>query len=237
MTFDPFFFMKGIQGKLGGSQSGQSQQQVAFLRQLQREMRVEETLNIPLSDLNVIVFDIETTGFYPEQGDQIISIGAIKVKGDKINENETFYSLVRTDKLLTDEISQLTGLYDTQLQQAPPLSEVLFQFFQFTQDYTLVAHHANHEKVFLQHASWKLYRAPFKHRLVDMSFLYRIAEPEVKLITLEECCEHNGIPIIGRHHALQDAKLTAQLWSIYVNKLYQKGCESLKDLYEELTKV
>ncbi|KKI93845.1 exonuclease [Bacillus sp. SA1-12] len=237
MTFDPFFFMKGIQGKLGGSQSGQSQQQVAFLRQLQREMRVEETLNIPLTDLNVIVFDIETTGFYPEQGDQIISIGAIKVKGNKINENETFYSLVRSDKLLTDEISQLTGLYDTQLQQAPPLSEVLFQFFQFAQDYTLVAHHANHEKIFLQHASWKLYRAPFKHRLVDMSFLYRIAEPDVKLITLEECCEHNGIPIIGRHHALEDAKLTAQLWSIYVNKLNQRGCESLKDLYERLTKA
>lgn len=234
MTFDPFFFMKG---KLRGSQSGQTQQQVAYLRQLQREMRVEETLNIPLSELNVIVFDIETTGFYPDQGDQIISIGAIKVKGDVIKEKETFYSLVRSEKPLTEEISQLTGLTDKELTNAPFLSEVLFQFFQFTQDYTLVAHHANHEKIFLQHASWKLYRAPFKHRLVDMSFLYRIADPELKLVTLEDCCEHNGIPIVGRHHALTDAKLTAQLWSIYVNKLRQKGCESLKDLYERYTIV
>jgi DNA polymerase-3 subunit epsilon len=235
MTFDPFFFMKGIQGKIGAAQGGQSQQQVAYLRQLQREMRVEETLNIPLTELNVIVFDIETTGFYPEQGDQIISIGAIKVKGDEIKEDETFYSPVKSEKKLSEEISQLTGLYDKQLQSAPPLSEVLFQFFQFAQDYTLVAHHANHEKIFLQHASWKLYRAPFKHRLVDMSFLYRIAEPEVKLITLEECCEHNGMLVNGRHHALSDAKLTAQLWSIYVNKLHQKGCESLNDLYERYT--
>src|SRR5690349_19916044 len=84
MTFDPFFFMKGIQGRFGASQSGQSQQQVAYLRQLQREMRVEETLHIPLTELNVIIFDIETTGFYPDKGDQIISIGAIKVKGDVI---------------------------------------------------------------------------------------------------------------------------------------------------------
>jgi DNA polymerase-3 subunit epsilon len=229
--------MKGIQGKFGASQGGQSQQQVAYLRQLQREMRVEETLNIPLTELNVIVFDIETTGFYPDQGDQIISIGAIKVKGEKVIENETFYSLVRAEKSVSEEISQLTGLYDAQLQNAPPLSEVLFQFFQFAQDYTLVAHHANHEKIFLQQASWKLYRAPFKHRLVDMSFLYRIAEPDVKLITLEECCEYNGIRVNGRHHALNDAKLTAKLWSIYVNKLNQKGCETLNDLYERFTKV
>ncbi|MCM3408863.1 3'-5' exoribonuclease [Metabacillus litoralis] len=234
MTFDPFFFMRG---KLGGSQSGQSQQQVAYLRQLQREMRVEETLHIPLTELNVIVFDIETTGFYPDQGDQIISIGAIKVKGDEIKEEETFYSLVRSEKPISNEISSLTGLTNEQLTTAPLLSETLFEFFRFAQDYTLVAHHANHEKMFLQHASWKLYRAPFKHRLVDMSFLYRIAEPEAKLITLEECCNHNGIPIIGRHHALEDAKLTAQLWSIYVNKLKRLGCESLKDLYERYTMV
>ena len=83
MTFDPFFFMKGIQRRIDASQSGQSQQQVAYLRQLQREMKVEETLHIPLTELNVIIFDIETTGFYPDKGDQIISIGAIKVKGDQ----------------------------------------------------------------------------------------------------------------------------------------------------------
>jgi DNA polymerase-3 subunit epsilon len=237
MTFDPFFFMKGIQGKLGVTQVGQSQQHVAYVRQLQREMRVEETLNIPLTELKVIVFDMETTGFYPDRGDQIISIGAIRVKGDEINEKETFYSLIRSEKMLSEEISQLTGITDRQLQSAPPLSEVLFQFFQFTQDYTLVAHHANHEKTFLQYASWKLYRAPFKHRLVDMSFLYRIAEPLEKLITLEECCEHNGIPLLGRHHALHDAKMTAKLWRIYVNKLKQMGCESLKDLYERYSNV
>ncbi|WP_026560556.1 exonuclease domain-containing protein [Bacillus sp. J37] len=232
MTFDPFFFMKG---RLGGLQGRQSHQQVAYMRQLQREMKVEETLNIPLTDLNVIVFDIETTGFYPDQGDQIISIGAIKVKGDEIKERETFYSLVRSEKKISEEISQLTGLTNKELDHAPLLSEALFEFFQFTQDYTLVAHHANHEKNFLQHASWKLYRAPFKHRLVDMSFLYRIAEPDQKLVTLEECCEHNGIPIQGRHHALYDAKLTAELWSIYVNKLRQKECYSLNDLYEQYT--
>ncbi len=231
MTFDPFFFMKGFPGRAGA----QSSQHVAYLRQLQREMRVEETLHIPLTELNVIVFDIETTGFYPDQGDQIISIGAVKVKGDEVKEGETFYSLIKSEKKLSDDIKQLTGLKDEQLQEAPSLSEVLFQFFQFAKDYTLVAHHANHEKVFLQHASWKLYRAPFKHRLVDMSFLYKIAEPDVKLITLEECCEHNGILPFGRHHALYDAKLTAMLWSIYVNKLTQMGCTTLKDLYEQLT--
>ncbi|WP_273131069.1 exonuclease domain-containing protein [Metabacillus sp. HB246100] len=233
MTFDPLFFMKG---KFSANQRGQSQQQVAYLRQLQREMRVEETLHVPLTELNVVIFDIETTGFYPDQGDQIISIGAIKVKGDTIKEEDSFYSLVKSEKKISKEIEELTGITNEEMNEAPPLSEVLFKFFQYVQDLTLVAHHANHEKNFLQHASWKLYRSSFKHRLVDMSFLYRIAEPELNLITLDECCNHNGIPIYGRHHALYDAKLTANLWSIYVEKLARKNCLSLKDMYEGITK-
>ncbi|MDQ0229558.1 exonuclease domain-containing protein [Metabacillus malikii] len=232
MTFDPLFFLKGLQARGSTAQSGQH---VAYLRQLQREMRVEETLHIPLTSLNVIVLDIETTGFYPDKGDQIISIGAIKVKGDKVLEDDSFYSLIKIDKPIPQAISKLTGLTDEQLMDAPPLSEVLFEFLKFVKDYTLVAHHANHEKLFLQNASWQLYRAQFKHRLIDMSFLYRIAEPNENLITLEECCKHNGIEIKERHHALYDAKLTAALWCVYINKLNEIGCTTLKDLYERLT--
>lgn len=238
MPFEPFYhLMRGIHGKVFGGAQGQNAQQMAYLRQLQRELNSEDKLKIPLEELNVVVFDIETTGFYPDQGDAIISLGAIKVCGNRIQENEEYYSVVHYDKPLPQKIIELTGITDQQLKDAPPLSEVLIQFFKYVEDNTLVAHHAGHEKNFLQHASWKLFRSHFKHRIVDTSFLYRVAEPDKKLVRLEEFCEFNGIPIEGRHHALGDAKLTAKLWCLYINKLQEAGYKTLKEIYERVARL
>ncbi|WP_191560147.1 exonuclease domain-containing protein [Metabacillus idriensis] len=240
MKSNPFIhFIREVHGKFqtsvfGAVQNGQNSQQIAFMRQLQREMKAEETLSIPLDDLNVVVFDIETTGFFPEQGNEIISIGAVKVKGRHLQEEDIFYSLVRHENRLSDEISELTGISNEDLKNAPPLEEALIQFYQFVKGDTLVAHHSSHEKNFMQHASWKLFRAPFKHRIVDTSFLSRIAEPNAEYVRLEDWCEHKEIPVVDRHHALGDAILTAKLWCKYVDEVKGLGCRNLRDIYERI---
>ncbi|MBT2688231.1 3'-5' exoribonuclease [Bacillus sp. ISL-47] len=242
MGFDPFVqFVRGIQGKLHsnmfGGLNGQNAQHMAFIRQMQRELENADSMAIPIRKLNVVVFDIETTGFYPDKGDQIISIGAVKIIGGEICDKDCFYSLVQYDKHLPPEIKELTGLSEGQLVEAPSLADVLIRFFEFVKDMPLVAHHANHEKSFMRHSCWKLYRTPFKHKILDTSFLYRVAEPDQALFKLEELCEYHGIPVIGRHHALGDAKLTAQLWCILSEKVQNSGCANLKDVYERLAKL
>lgn len=242
MAFEPLIqFMRGLSGKVNsgifGGVTGQNMQQMAFLRQMQKEMDEREVMDIPLHELNVVVFDMETTGFFPDQGDEIISIGAIKVRGGEIQEGQVFYSLVRFEHTLSPRIEELTGISNLELKDAPLLSEVLVRFFDFARGFMLVAHHANHEKVFLQHTSWKLFRTSFKHRIVDTSFLYRIAEPDLKIVRLEDFCEHNAIPIKDRHHALGDAVLTAKLWCLYINKVQELGCRTLSDIYERLAKL
>ncbi|RSK47850.1 exonuclease domain-containing protein [Bacillus canaveralius] len=237
MRFPLIDMMRGIHGKINSTVGGQSSQQVAFLRQLQKEMKVEASMTIPLHELNVVVFDIETTGFFPDQGDEMISLGAVRVCGREIHENEVFYSLVRYEKNLSPEIERLTGITSDELKHAPYLSDVLIQFFEFVNGDTLVAHHANHEKSFLQNACWKLFRAPLKHRIIDTSFLYRIAEPKANMVRLEDFCEHNGIPVADRHHALGDAKLTAKLWCCYLSKIDELGCRTLSDIYERVAKL
>lgn len=238
MPFEPFYqLMRGIQGKVLGGAQGQNAQQIAYMRQLQREMNSEDKLKIPLEKLNVVVFDIETTGFFPEQGDEIISLGAVKVCGTSIQEDAEFYSLVRYEKGLSSKIVDLTGITDEQLIEAPQLSEVLIQFFKYVKDDILVAHHAGHEKSFMEHSTWKLFKTHFKHRIVDTSFLYRVAEPNEKLVRLEDFCQHNGIPAEGRHHALGDAKLTAKLWCLYITKLQETGYKTLKDIYEHVARL
>lgn len=240
MPIDAFRqLMKGIQGKfnVGMGVNSQTSQQVAFIRQLQKEMMQDHILHTPLNQLDVVIFDIETTGFYPENGDEIISIGAIKVRKGELQEKEVFYSLVRYENELSDEVENLTGLKSEQLKEAPPLSEVLVTFFEFVKNNTLVAHHAKHEKNFLQNASWRLFRTPFKHRIVDTSFLCRVVEPKLNLYRLEDLCEHNDIAVVDRHHALGDAKLAAKLWCGYVKKASEAGCRTLSDVYERLSRI
>lgn len=240
MAFEPFMqILRGLQGKRTNASIGdiQNSQQMAFLRNLQKEMNQEDKLSISLQELNVVVFDIETTGFSPEKGDSILSIGATKMCGTTILEEETFYSLVHYDQEIPHEIVQLTGITNEQVKEAQQLADVFIKFIKFIQDCTLVAHHATHERNFMQHASSKLFRTPFKHRIVDTSFLFKVVEPKMNLVTLEDLCTHNGIPIINRHHALGDAKMTAKLWSMYVEKAKQIGCETLNDVYSRYARI
>jgi len=239
MAFEPFIrLLRGIQGKprLDGLGDIQNSQQIAFLRRMQKEIDQEDSLKVHLQKLDVVVFDIETTGFFPDKGDEIISIGAVKIAQGVIKEEEAFYSLVRCEKVLSPQIEQLTGITTQQLEGAPPLSTVLVSFLKYVQGSILVAHHSNHERNFLQSASWRLFRTPFKHRIVDTSFLFRVAEPELALVTLEDLCEHIGVPVTGRHHALEDAKLTAKLWDHYVRIVTTLGCETLQDVYSQFAK-
>ncbi|KGR90011.1 exonuclease [Ureibacillus massiliensis 4400831 = CIP 108448 = CCUG 49529] len=241
MAFEPFMQMlRGIQSRrsVGGIGETQNPQQIAYLRHLQKEMNQEDVMNINLNKLNVVVFDIETTGFSPEKGDCILSLGATKMSGKEIIENETFYSLVQYDKEVSKEIETLTGITTEQVKDAPPIIEVLTQFFKFTQNSTLVAHHANHERSFLQHFSNKILRTPFKQRIVDTSFLYKVVEPQIMtMTTLDNLCSHNNIPIENRHHALGDAKMTAKIWSIYIERVQQMGCETLNDVYHRFARM
>lgn len=237
-------FFRQMPGKLGSSiyagMPGQTNpQHISFLRQLQKETRGKNVLETPLMDLQVVIFDLETTGFYPEKGDQIISIGAVKMSGARIEEGtaSSFYSLVKPNVPVSKEISQLTNIYDEQLADAPDTTTVLIDFFQFVNGRILVAHHSNHEHSFMQKATWDFLRTRFEHRLIDTLFLIRLDNPLVKSLTLDEVCRNCGIKIINRHNALSDAQMTAQIWSHYLTEAYNKGIHNLKEVYEHLAKI
>ncbi|HWL26299.1 MAG TPA: exonuclease domain-containing protein [Ureibacillus sp.] len=240
MAFEPFMQMfRGIQNRrsFGGLSEPQNLQQIAYLRNLQKEMAQEDVLNTKLEELSVVVFDIETTGFSPDKGDVILSIGALKMKGKNIEENSSFYSLIHCEQEVPNEIQKLTGITNDEVKSAPALPDVFIQFFQFVKNSPLVAHHANHERSFMQHYCNKSLKTPFKHRIVDTSFLYKIVEPTFKTASLDQLCELHHIPIENRHHALGDAKMTAKLWSIYIEKVQQLGCETLNDVYHRMAKM
>lgn len=235
-------FVRQMSGKVGsniyaGVQDQTSMQQMSFYRQLQKDLKEKNSLDLPLKDLKVVVFDLETTGFFPDKGDRIISIGAVKLRGDHLEDQETFYSLVHYDLPLSDEIATLTGITNDQLEVAPPISEVLMEFFKFIDSRILVAHHSKHEQAFMQRATLELLRTSFDHRIVDTSFLFGIEQPTFRSLPLEECCLKCGVELENRHHALGDAKMTAKIWGYLIRKAQQIGLVNLRDVYEYLAKM
>lgn len=234
-------FFRQIAGRFGsniyaGLQGLSTPQQMAFLRALQKEARQNNCLDTPLNKLKVVVFDLETTGFYPEKGDQVISIGAIRMTGYRLEEEDTFYSLLKTDFPLSTEISALTNIQNDDLQRAPIALNVVIQFFKYIKSDLLVAHHSKHEKAFMQKLSRDLLRTRFEHRIVDTSFLIRLSKPFMKSWCLEDVCQESGIEVQNRHHALGDAITTAKVWSRYLQEAEVKGFKNLKEIYEFLAK-
>lgn len=219
-----------------GIQDQTNKQHLSFLRQLQKEAMGHQYLSIPLKHLKTVIFDLETTGFYPEKGDSIISIGAVKMTGNQM-EDEPFYSLVKSDLPLSKEISQLTNIKDNALMKAPEAKDVIIQFLKYTNTRVLVAHHSMHERSFMQKMSWDTLHVKFQHRIIDTSFLTVLTNPTMKALTLEEICELWGIEIKDRHHALGDAKLTANIWSHSINKAQEMGFRNLHDIYEYLARL
>ncbi|MCQ6281944.1 exonuclease domain-containing protein [Bacillus sp. EB600] len=238
-----FQFFKDMSGKFNsniyaGIRGQSNPQHISFLRQLQKELNKKNNLDTPLETLKVVVFDLETTGFYPEKGDQAISIGAIKMCGATIEEGEeaSFYSLIKSDKPIPNEISALTNIHNDELAAAPIALEVLLKFYKFINGSILVAHHSSHEKAFMQKMTWDILRTRFEHRLIDTAFLIRLFNSNMKSFTLDEVCKECGVEIKDRHHALGDAKMTAQIWSYYVRRAQKMGIVTLREVYEQITK-
>lgn len=235
MAFEPFFqFVRKLnQTRFAGLQT-QDTKSLAFMRQLQKDLDQDRLMQTPLDQMNAVVVDIETTGFSPDNGDQILSIGAVKIIDGNIDYEHVFYSLIQYEHELSQTLKDLTGLKEEELKIAPQLAEVMLDYLKFTESLPFIAHHSNHEKRFFQHVFWKLYRKSFKHRVLDTSFLYRIIDTSDQAVRLEELCEKNQIKVENRHHALGDALLTAKLWVCYTERAKEKNCFTMQDVYEKL---
>jgi DNA polymerase-3 subunit epsilon len=224
-----------LRGVIGPDISQTSRKEnIAFYRYLKKDIQKKRVLYTPLSELEVVVVDIETTGFRPDQGDQILSIGGVKVIGEEVLVDQTFYSTIQYTRELSPAIKSLTNLNDDELKQSPTLDEVLRRFFTFVNANPLVAHHSNHERHFFSHYSKDVFQTSFSNRLLDTLFLLKLLDPDTTLRTLDECCQEFNVLIKDRHHALGDALLTAKLWSIYINKIQEHGYSNLFDVYTGL---
>lgn len=233
MKFEAFAYLfNGVMNRrsLDRMNELQSKEQVAYLRRLEKTVRLEKDFDRPFSEVEFVVVDFETTGFEAMKGDEILSIGAVKVKGNKLTTAQ-FYSLSRIQGWISPKVEQLTSISNKEIANALPLRDVLTEFMRFVGESTLIAHHAHHERSFLETYYYKCFQKKLQHRIVDTSFALKACDVNNPFASLDEVCELYGVPINNRHHALGDAQLTAELWIILVQQLEKNEIINLEQLY------
>jgi DNA polymerase-3 subunit epsilon len=158
-----------------------------------------------------IALDVETTGLFVEKGHRVIEIGAVRMDGDVMGEE--FQSLINTDKPITKEAWKVHGITAEMLAGQPGAKDVLPAFRDFTGTCTLVAHNAAFDVGFLQREFMRaglVFNGSHKCTLKMSRKLF----PGLGNYKLETIARHLGIPVdkTRRHRALDDARLTAQVW-------------------------
>ncbi|WP_040951606.1 exonuclease domain-containing protein [Gorillibacterium massiliense] len=212
-----------------------SAQQMAFIRSVMKEQRKRPLFEIQLETLQAVVFDLETTGFSPYNGDEIISVGAVAIEGQEVGRQETYYSTVNPKRRIPEEVVALTGLTDEEVSAAPDLLKVLHDFMEFIGSRVLIVHGSGHDKNFLSAALWKTSRTQLNHRILDTMMVDRLLYPKRQNRSLDVLLDMYGVHIDKRHHALDDSVATAEVWSKQLVELLDGDITTLGDLYTKLS--
>lgn len=175
------------------------------------------------------VFDLETTGFFPNLGDEIVSIGAIKLNVSEMKFEEHFYEVVSPICEVPNYIFDLTGLDEQQVRSGKLFPEAFLKFLQFSQNTILVAHPASFDVHFLQVMAKRWGLPKYKPLYLDSYFLANFLRPKQNN-KLDPLVSYFGIEQKERHHALNDAQMTAEVFKKLLGMLQQKEIHTFEDL-------
>ncbi len=227
--------MGGIAPAISSVFDAKNAQQMAFIRSVMKEQRQNSLYDVTLDSMEAVVFDLETTGFSPYNGDEIISIGGVKLIGEKLDDEQKYYTPVNPKRNIPDEIVLLTGITNEEVNQAPDLIQGLRGFLEFVGKRVLIAHGSGHDKNFLNSALWKTSKTNLNHRILDTMMIAKWLHPKQKRYDLDTMLDQYEIPVTRRHHALEDSFMTASLWGKMLVIIKERDVESLGDLYAKLS--
>ncbi len=186
-------------------------------------------LRVPLEEANFVVVDLETAGGRPVPG-AIIEIGAYRMRGRQIL--DSFQNLVRPQMRIPRFVARLTSISDEMVDTAPPIEEVLPRFREFLGDAVMVAHNAQFDYAFLDFEFRRLFGIGLLNPVLCTLRMARKLLPSVRRRRLDLLADHFGLSTAGRHRGLGDARMAAELLSIFLEIATQMGVNRLDRLLD-----
>ena len=178
----------------------------------------------PAAAARWIVVDCETSGLDPRR-DQLISLGAVGVRGRRIPARDCFSAVLRQAQPSARENILVHGIGERQQSGGEAPEAALAAFFAFAGDAPRVAYRAAFDQAVLARASGRRDRAPW----LDLARLLPVLFPErgAPATSLDGWLAEFGIAHPARHDALGDAYATAQLFQV---ALAESGCQGFRSV-------
>lgn len=195
-----------------------------------REMAVE-LAERSLAELAYTVFDTETTGLEPSAGDEILQIGATRIVAGKLRRHESFEQIVDPQRSIPERTIAIHGITPAMVAGQPTIREVLPAFHAFAQETVLVAHNAAFDLRFLE-LKERAAGVSFDMPVLDTLLLSQVLHPNQERHSLEAIAERLGVPVLGRHTALGDAIVTAEVFLKMLPLLQAAGIRTLEQALE-----
>lgn len=161
-----------------------------------------------------VILDIVTTGINPKN-DDIIEIGAIKIKNSRVV--ETFESLIFSEKKLNSRIYDMTKISEEQLKNGQDITKVLEKLLEFTKNMPIVVYDTQKTtENFLKNSFDKNLKTKFTNEFIDIHNFFKKSLPRLKNHSLEEVNKHYGNLTKQSHNSLSDCELILKCLEQYI---------------------
>ncbi|MCL5237007.1 MAG: 3'-5' exonuclease [Nitrospirae bacterium] len=195
--------------------------------------------SMPAKDARYVVIDTELTGLN-EKKDSIVSIGAVRMAGGKIDLGDVFYRLINPYTEFRAESVVIHGITPSDVGEKPDIATILSEFLEFCGPDILIGHCISIDLCFINKEMKKIPGSSLKNAVLDTYSLYewlrkRMTFHKAFSAPLKDCSLYGiakgfGIPANGAHNAVVDAFITAQVFQRFIPILLEAGVRSIGEL-------
>jgi DNA polymerase-3 subunit epsilon len=209
-----------------------------FLKQ-KKEIPLSIDKDTAINQVRYVALDTELTGLN-ERKDSIISIGAVRMTGAKIEIGNTFHQLVKPDSKFKGDSVIVHGITPSDVFEKPNIDAILSDFLKFCGSDPLIGYCIGIDLSFINREMKRVFGAMVSNPVIDTYHVYRWLKARVpnssfsslplKDSSLYEIAKHFDIPVRGAHDALMDAFIAAQIFQRFIPVLVNAGIETIGDL-------
>lgn len=178
------------------------------------------------------VIDLETTGLSAEY-DEIIEVCALRVRNNEIT--ESFQTLVKPECEVDDFITELTGITNAMLEDAPSPESVIPRLHDFIGNDIVVGHNVNFDINFLYDYMLSLLDIKFDNNYVDTMRVARKLFPDFKHHRLIDIVDYLELPCDEQHRAMADCKLTLSCY-LHMHDIALEAFDTIENFIQTNTR-